>query len=170
MSELHAWTDGSCLNNGRDDAICGIGIFYGINDSRNISSRLPIGRYTNNRAELCAILYTLCTNPNSQSLVIHTDSKYSIDCIVQYSPKWRRNKWRKSSGDPVEWSEIINYIVNLIDARSRNGASTNFIHVRGHSKDPDNDAADLLARSAALNGNVDSKINFLINVCKVPFS
>lgn len=87
MSELHVWTDGSCLNNGRENAICGIGIFYDIGDPKNISSRLPVGKYTNNRAELCAILYTLCTNSRDQPIVIHTDSKYSIDCITLYSDK-----------------------------------------------------------------------------------
>lgn len=168
MSELHIWTDGSCLNNGKDNAMSGIGIFYGANDTRNVSSRLPVDKHTNNRAELCAILYTLCTNLGSQSIVIHTDSRYSIDCIVQYSPRWKKNRWRKSSGDQVEWSEIISSIVELIESRNKKGGSTEFIHVRGHSHDTNNDAADNLARMAAIDGNIDNKIPFLVNVCKMP--
>lgn len=170
MSKIHVWTDGSCLNNGKDDAMCGIGIFYNADSSNNISSRLPPGKYTNNRAELCAILYVLCTNLGKQSLVIHTDSRYSIDCITQYSIKWKRNKWRKSSGEPVEWSNIIEHIISLIETRNKKGSTTEFIHVRGHSKDVNNDAADNLARSAALDGNIDDKIPFLVNICKIPFS
>lgn len=170
LNDIHVWTDGSCINNGRNDAMCGIGIYYGDNDVRNVSSRIPNDEYTNNRAELCAILYVLCTNVTEQPLVLHTDSKHSIDCIVTYSPRWKTNDWKKTSGEEIKWCGIIRYIVKIIDKRNKNSTKTEFVHVRGHSKDKCNDAADYLARNAASHGEISHKINFLSKVCSVPFS
>ncbi|KAL4766682.1 ribonuclease H-like domain-containing protein, partial [Aspergillus nidulans var. acristatus] len=169
MSELHIWTDGSCLNNGKNNAMCGIGIFYKKDSQLNVSSALPPGKFTNNRAELCAILYALCTNKADQDIVIHTDSRYSINCITVYAPKWKLNGWKTTSNSSVEWANIISYIISLIEKRNKRGGKTRFIHVKGHSHDSNNNAADLLARNAALHGNIDRKILFLVAVCKVPF-
>lgn len=169
MSELHIWTDGSCLNNGKNGAVCGIGVYYGKDNCMNVSSTLPPGRFTNNRAELCAILYALCTNKADQNLVVHTDSKYSIECITVYSTKWKINGWKTASNSPVEWADIIRCIISLIDRRKARGGTTQFVHVKGHSHDINNDAADLLARNAALHGVMDRKISFFTEVCKIPF-
>ena len=37
--DYYVYTDGSCSNNGRDNALAGIGIFFGRNDNRNISKK-----------------------------------------------------------------------------------------------------------------------------------
>lgn len=170
MDPLCVWTDGSCLNNGMVGASCGIGIFYNIESVRNVSTRLPIGKQTNNRAELCAILYALCTNKGSQSIVIVTDSSYSIKCITEYRYRWEANGWVTSQGKPVEWGNIIRYICLLIDSRNEKGGTTTFKHIRGHSGDFGNDRADQLAHSAALNGTMSSIVSFLNRKCGVPFS
>lgn len=54
---LIQYTDGACSNNGRKNALAGIGIFFGINDTRNISKNIK-GKQTNNTAELSAIIET----------------------------------------------------------------------------------------------------------------
>jgi ribonuclease HI len=68
IPDYYVYTDGSCLNNGKDNSIGGIGIFFGINDERNISQRLE-GKQTNNTAELIAIikLYSIICLLNSVS-------------------------------------------------------------------------------------------------------
>ncbi|KAI9056336.1 hypothetical protein FKP32DRAFT_1532785, partial [Trametes sanguinea] len=50
-------TDGSCVGNGQTDAVAGAGVFFGHEDRRNVSMRLPqsIGQ-TNQAAEETAIL------------------------------------------------------------------------------------------------------------------
>jgi len=40
MDEIVVFTDGSCSNNGKDNAKAGIGIYFSENDPRNISQRL----------------------------------------------------------------------------------------------------------------------------------
>lgn len=170
MNSINIWTDGSCLNNGTVDASCGIGIFYNVKSSSNVSTCLPPGKQTNNRAELCAILYALCTNSGLQNITILTDSDYSIKCITQYRSKWELNGWKTSQGRPVEWSNIIRYICLLIDLRLEKGSKTTFKHVRGHSGDFGNEHADKLAQAAVFNGNISGIVSFLNEKCNVPFS
>ena len=44
------YTDGSCYNNGKIDSVSGIGIFFGVDDSRNVSKLVETTNYkhTNN--------------------------------------------------------------------------------------------------------------------------
>ena len=68
---MFVYTDGACSNNGKSNALAGIGIYFGPNDGRNVS-RLVTGKQTNNVAELTAIIeaYNIVkekrsvTNPN----------------------------------------------------------------------------------------------------------
>src|SRR5690606_27411388 len=53
------YTDGACKKNGRIGSQGGIGVYFGDNDIRNISEKLPGPIQTNQRAELyvCMIFY-----------------------------------------------------------------------------------------------------------------
>ena len=52
---LKVYTDGSCINNGKEGSKGGIGIYFGDGDSRNVSKRLEYDKVTNNVAELSAL-------------------------------------------------------------------------------------------------------------------
>ena len=54
----YVYTDGACSNNGSKYPESGIGIFFGINDKRNLSKRIE-WKQTNNTAEISAIIETL---------------------------------------------------------------------------------------------------------------
>lgn len=165
---VNVWTDGSCTANGTPTAKCGIGVYYGTGDSRNVSVSLLHGRITNNRAELSAIIYVLCTNNGADDINVHTDSLYSIQCITKYSKRWIDNGWLTTTGKPVESADMIRYVLMLMSSRSLSGASTRFIHVKAHSTNVNNNAADALARMATANVVVDRKAKFMIRRCKVP--
>ena len=57
VPDYYVYTDGACSNNGRSNAMAGIGIYFGNNDPRNVSKRIE-GKQTNNTAELLAIIDT----------------------------------------------------------------------------------------------------------------
>jgi len=40
ITDYYVYTDGGCSNNGSINAVAGIGIFFGINDTRNVSQKL----------------------------------------------------------------------------------------------------------------------------------
>lgn len=162
----NVWVDGSCINNGTVSARAGIGIFYGDDDERNYCSRLTKVKQTNNAAELISILYVLCTNADT-SLRVHTDSEYSIKCVTVYCRKWSQNGWKTAKGTEVESAAIIKSIVKEIERRSSNGTKTVFVHVKGHSGNEHNEAADKLARSGAGVDSEGGRIK-LLRACGVP--
>jgi len=55
---LVVYTDGSALGNGKAKSQAGVGVFFGVNDPRNVSERLDSDLQTNQRAELtvCPIM------------------------------------------------------------------------------------------------------------------
>lgn len=168
MSEtVTVWTDGSCINNGTDRACSGIGVYYSHDDPRNYSSALRTDRHTNNRAELIAILYALCMDFNEHHIEVKTDSMYSIRCIVEYSAAWRERGWITSKGTPVESMVVIKYILSIVADREQRGLRTTFTHVRGHSTNVENNAADSLARSGASKSEEGGRLK-LLRYCGVP--
>jgi ribonuclease HI len=90
------YTDGACSNNGKTNARAGIGIFFGIDDPRNISQKVE-GKQTNNIAELTAILkvYPIIESDinNCKNVIIFTDSEYAIKCVTTYGEKCCNKGW-----------------------------------------------------------------------------
>ena len=78
------FTDGSCINNGKNiEKRCGYGIYIPKYKEYNVSSRFTIEPLTNNRAELFAIYKSLgiiqSIDPlREKEFVLYTDSEYSI--------------------------------------------------------------------------------------------
>jgi len=149
-------TDGACPNNGKHGARAGIGVWYGPEDSRNISEVCP-GESTNNRAELFAIIRALQEVPRNsvEELIIKTDSKYCIGCFGQWHKTWERNGWKTSKGEPVGNLGMIRLALAMLSLRSMEGGKVEFVHVRGHSGDLGNEGADYLARVGATRAAVD---------------
>jgi len=146
---LCIYTDGSSLGNGKFGAVAGVGVFFGVGDSRNVSEPLQGERQTNQRAELTAILRALEIAPERQEVHIYTDSKYSISCVTEWYINWEKNQWLTALRKPVENKDLIQQVLVKIRDREVNGSKTVFNWVKGHSTDPGNEAADRLAVSGA---------------------
>ena len=95
---------------------------------------------TNNRAEISAVLATLCIAPREAPLMIYSDSEYTIK-VAQGVYKMKAN--------PDLWDL---YKV-LLRKRS---ASTTFEWVRGHAGHTQNERADELAGLGAWNKDVEA--------------
>lgn len=167
MDTVKVWTDGSCLNNGRVGAVCGLGAYYGNSDSRNYSSLLILDKQTNNRAELAAILYVVVMDFNEHNLLIHTDSSYSISSLTEYYHKWQSNGWVTAKGTSVESSDMIKFIIKLISHRKTLGLTTNFVHVKAHADNVNNNAVDKLARAGASKQSEGGRL-MLLRKCGIP--
>lgn len=88
------YTDGACRNNGKTNALSSIGIYFSNHNLcrvDSVSRVLKVSKHTNNIAELTAINESLRKiKENNINLPIHlyTDSKYSINVIEKWFPKW----------------------------------------------------------------------------------
>ncbi|MCP9850020.1 ribonuclease H [Cyanobium sp. Morenito 9A2] len=97
---------------------------------------------TNNRMELraaLALLEVLPDLPRHPSFSIRTDSRYLIDGFSKWLNGWKRKGWRTASGGTVLNRDLWEALdrARLPDVP--------FVHVRGHSGDPDNDRCDAIA-------------------------
>lgn len=95
---------------------------------------------TNNRMEMTAVIQALNTcNDNNKS--IYTDSKYVINGINEWLPKWKQNNWKTASKKDVKNKDLWEKLDQLVSNHN-----INFYYVKGHSGDQYNDRADYLAR------------------------
>jgi ribonuclease HI len=146
--DYYVYTDGACSNNGKDNALAGIGIFFGINDNRNISKKIE-GKQTNNTAELSAIIetYHIIENDilNGKKIAIVSDSEYVIKCVSSYGEKCYRKCWNV---------DIPNKdLVKIAYEMYKDKLNIQFIHIKAHTNNTDihsfgNDNADKLANIA----------------------
>jgi len=150
--KIIVWTDGACKNNGKSDlAIAGIGVYFGPNDPRNLSERLPGSKQTNQRAEITAAIRCLEQVQKSQKshfkLEVRTDSKYVVDGMTTWIKNWKRNKWNNEVVNKDLWQRIDQLAT---------GISVTWVHVLAHSGIAENEAADELAVAGCYLPKVDS--------------
>ena len=119
------WTDGSCLANGKKNAIGGIGVFFADDSPLNISEPVkPLkGAVTNNIAELEAVRRAILAIVEQEEyevdddILVYTDSQYLINCINKWSQTWAKNGWirknTKGKKVPVKNKELIQEVKGL---------------------------------------------------------
>jgi len=166
----YVYTDGACSNNGKYNALAGIGIFFGINDNRNMSKKIE-GKQTNNTAELSAIIETYYIIENDiidgKKIAIVSDSEYAIKCASSYGEKCFKKGWNVD----IPNKELVKTAYNMY----KDKLNIQFMHVKAHTNNTDihssgNDNADKLANlSIGLEGcpyNISTKIYLLVPFIK----
>ncbi|KAG6807317.1 hypothetical protein H0H92_008017 [Tricholoma furcatifolium] len=140
--ETQIYTDGSCKDNGSLGAIAGAGVWYGNDDARNVSARLPKNiENSNNSAEAIAILLAIRNTRSEATLRILTDSKVTMDGLTRLLHKHENEGWLGAAN-----KNIIKTIVDSL--RTRKGL-TIFEKVKGHSNIEGNEGADKLAKKGS---------------------
>lgn len=112
--KIVVYTDGSCIGNGKDTAVGGIGIHFPNKELADISKSYK-GVCTNQRTELFAILTSLRYIKQNFELrnlrvCIKTDSQYSINCVTKWVYGWIKNGWKTKNNTPVINKELIELI------------------------------------------------------------
>jgi len=146
--EYYVYTDGACSNNGRENAIAGIGIFLGQDDTRNVSE-LVEGKQSNNTAELTAIIKTWPIIEkdvlDGKKVMIVSDSIYAIRCVSSYGEKCAQSFWKKDIPNKE--------LVKIAYETYKDNKNVEFMHIKAHTDNQDvhsigNDGADRLANKA----------------------
>lgn len=99
---------------------------------------------TNNKMELLAAVEALKALKYPCKVELYSDSAYLINAWKQnWLDNWQKNGWRNSKKQPVEnqnlWKELLQ-LANTHDI--------NWIKVKGHSDNVENNRCDELARQA----------------------
>ena len=124
------YIDGACKDNQ-----AGIGVWFGDNGERNLSESL-VGKQTNQRAELTALIRVLEVAPN-EPLHVLSDSEYCVSGV-----NYRRKEWARNNFANVQNPDLWQRILALLNSRQHPLALR---HVVGHSGNRGNDMAHRLA-------------------------
>ena len=102
---------------------------------------------TNNRMELMAVIKALEFAHEHHDLILHmhTDSRYVMDGIQNWLPRWQANGWRTAQNKPVKNQDLWEELYAL-----SKGRQIEWTWLKGHSGHPENERADLLAKNAIL--------------------
>lgn len=107
----------------------------------------PLGKATNNVAELTALERLLTATDPGVALEVRMDSQYAMKAVTTWLPGWKRNGWKTAAGKPVANQDLVVRIDELLEGRS-----VDFRYVPAHQVDGDplNDFADRAASQAAV--------------------
>lgn len=162
------YVDGASRANGQAAIpISGYGVYYGHGNSKNAA--VPLSAVddvtkttpTNQRAELHAVKHVLDdiaaeirSGPISHKHAIHSDSRYAQNCVDVWAHNWKANLWKTATGKLVANRDIIENAVDTLayinqKYQEEGLGKLEFHHVKGHSGDPGNEAADKLANEGA---------------------
>lgn len=129
------YTDGGCRGNP------GIGAWGAILLSEKHNLRLEIGESeehtTNNKMEMQAAIKALGRLKHSHNIKLYSDSAYLVNGMNSWIYSWQKNNWIKSDKKPVENKD---YWLKLIELSKKH--SIEFIKVKGHSSNKENNRAD----------------------------
>ena len=100
---------------------------------------------TNNRMELMAAIAALESLREPCEVILHTDSQYVRQGILEWMSGWIRRGWKTAGGAPVKNRDLWE---RLHQAAARHQVDWRW--VKGHSGDPGNERVDQLARNQAL--------------------
>tara|TARA_B100000579_G_C22640462_1_gene761168 strand:- start:60 stop:500 length:441 start_codon:yes stop_codon:yes gene_type:complete len=136
---INIWTDGACSGNPGPG---GWGVFIKYNNSEKKLSGSEKNT-TNNRMEMVAVINALQFIEIQSSINLFTDSKYVKDGITKWIHGWKKNNWINSQKKEVKnkdlWIEL-----DTLSQKHR----VQWIWVKGHSGNIENDIADELATQA----------------------
>ncbi len=143
---VEAYTDGACIGNPGPGGYAAV-LRHGAHQ------RVLSGGYrktTNNRMELLAAVKALEALKEKCKVTLYSDSQYVVRMMQgQWPQKWRAHGWWRSRKERASNPDLWAALVDLCDAHE-----VEFVWVRGHAGNADNERCDRLAMSAALQADL----------------
>ena len=137
MKTVDIYTDGACSGNPGAGGYCAILIYNGI---EKVVSGSEI-ETTNNRMELLAVIKGLEALKESCQVNLYSDSQYVIDAFNQgWIETWKNNEWKTASKKAVKNPDLWKMLLALTEKHV-----VNFIKVKGHSDNENNNRCDKIA-------------------------
>jgi ribonuclease HI len=146
--EVTVYTDGACIRNGKLNAQCGSGVWFGPDHEKNNALRPPGPHQSNQVGEIAAIIAALDSVPKFWPLKIISDSKYAINGLTTHLHTWEDNGWIGIKN--AAYFKRATYLL-----RSRT-ATTSFLWTKGHAGTIGNEESDQLAKEGAEKPNASA--------------
>jgi ribonuclease HI len=138
-TQIEIFTDGACSGNPGPGGWAAI-LRSGAHE-REISGGEPLT--TNNRMEMQAAISALAALRQPSQVVLYTDSRYLLDGITQWLPRWKARGWKTADNKAVKNEDLW----RALDSETQRHR-IEWRWVRGHNDHVENERADALARAA----------------------
>ncbi len=135
---IEIYTDGACRGNPGPGGWGAVLVYRG--RERELSGAEE--STTNNRMELTAAIKALAAIKRKRPIRLITDSRYLMDGVEQWLPRWKDNQWRTAKRKPVENQDLWMRLDALTSS-----LEIEWCWVRGHSGHSGNERADGLANA-----------------------
>lgn len=153
MKTVTIYTDGACSGNPGPG---GFGIVIIYNDvRRELSGGFKLT--TNNRMEIIAVIEALKFLKQPCNVNLYSDSKYVIDAIKKgWVDKWEKNNWYRTKSQKASNIDLWQELLKLLAIHN-----VNFIWVKGHNDNKENERCDYLARQFIKTGDLKIDKNYV---------
>jgi ribonuclease HI len=138
-TRIEIFTDGACSGNPGPGGWAAI-LRAGAHE-KEISGGEPLT--TNNRMEMQAAISALSALRQPSQVVLYTDSRYLLDGITQWLPRWKARGWKTADNKAVKNEDLW----RTLDRQTQRH-HVEWRWVRGHNNHVENERADALARAA----------------------
>ena len=138
MNEVVIYTDGACKGNPGPGG-WGAWLKSGPTEKELFGGELNT---TNNRMELTAVIEGLAALKRPCKVILYLDSQYVRMGITEWIRGWKAKGWLTSTKQPVKNVELWQKLDKLV---TEGGHVIEWRWVKGHSGDPGNERADMLA-------------------------
>ena len=113
---------------------------------------------TNNRMEILAAIEALATLKEPCQVTLHTDSQYLVNAIMKgWARRWQANGWRRNRKAMALNVDLWKRLFPLLEKHT-----VEFVWVKGHTGNPDNERCDALARQAAQGSNLPPDEGYIV--------
>ena len=138
MKLIEIYTDGACKGNP------GTGGWGALLKSDGTEKELFGGeaQTTNNRMELSAVIEALAALKRPCKVVLYLDSEYVRKGITEWIAGWKARGWLTAAKQPVKNVDLWQRLDALVQGA---GHQIDWHWIKGHSGDPGNERADMLA-------------------------
>ncbi len=146
LKQVVIYTDGACSGNPGPG---GYGVVMLFGDHRKELSG-GFRKTTNNRMELLGAIEGLRALKDRCAVKLHTDSQYVVNAIEKgWAAKWKANGWMRNKKDKAVNPDLWEQLLQLCKQHK-----VEFIWVRGHSGNVENERCDVLAVAASQQPNL----------------
>ena len=141
MKRVQVYTDGACSGNPGPGGWGAVLRYNGVEKELSGGER----ETTNNRMELCAVIFALEALKEPCEVELYSDSQYVCNAISRgWLKGWVKNNWIKSDKKPVKNTDLWKKLLPFLKTHE-----VTMHWLRGHAGHPENERCDELATTAA---------------------
>jgi len=140
LRKVEIYTDGACSGNPGPGGTGTVLLFNGAR--KEIAKGYVLT--TNNRMEILAVIEGLNALKEPCEVSLYSDSKYVVDAVNKgWALKWRSNNWMRNKKDAALNVDLWEQLLDILEKHK-----VEFIWVKGHASNVENNRCDQLAREA----------------------